>query len=497
MQMIYIYLNTFSLLIILILALLSYKNRDEKHSKVFLYIMIFVGIWTLATMLELIVDSFYLKVLFRNIIQFAMVCVSILNYWFVILYIEAKRVIYKHILRIFILLNTLAMILLFTDPIHHLLRSEVYLVYEQGSSTLMVSSTLLGMFFVIIRFVLMGFATMLLFGHLFKTFKNMRKQVSMIFIGFLLALLLLLLRQYWLEELGITVSMSIILTIPYLFIGIGFLKYDFLSVSPLAKEWVFDTLSEGIIVLSNTGKILESNISARRFMEECESLLDEDSLEEIHKSKKNTQYQIKIERPLSDMFFDVEVHHILAKNSKKKGSVVVIKEVTNQVNIQAELIQKANYDGLTQIYNKNALEKSYDLIKESPVSIMVIDINKFKIINDTYGHPVGDIVIVGIVDAMKKSIRKKDIIGRIGGDEFCIILTECSTELCHVISNRILENVYRQKYDVSCNLPLVEISIGAFTNITIGSKTFLDIYKQADLALYEAKEKGDNCAVIY
>jgi diguanylate cyclase (GGDEF)-like protein len=496
MQNIYIILNFVSLIIISLLGAISYKNKDEKCSKYFMCSMIFMMIWTLGTILELSTKTFQFKIFFRNIIQVGMAFVSISNYWFVISYTESDNKFYRGILRIFIILNIFAVALLFTDPIHHLMRSKVLMIQLNGRFDLLVTSTKLGTFFVLIRFVLFGFATILLFIYLAKTFKSMRKQVSMISMGYLIALILLVVKQYLLEEHGFSVPMSVIMCIPYIFIGVGVFRYDFLSISPLAKDWVINSLEEGIVVFSKDGNVLELNTAASIFLENYGHMLDKNKLSDIWKSVRDSVHHLEFDTESRTDYYEVKIHHLLMKNGRKKGAVAVIRNTTVEMLKQFELKEKAELDGLTKIFNRKTLEKKYEAIKNGPVSVMITDIDKFKKINDTYGHPVGDVVIIGVVEAMKKCICSNDLIGRLGGDEFCIILTECTKERCEDISNRIFNEIKYQRYNFDFEIPDIGISLGAFTNMEIGDMTFEDAYRHADLVLYEAKQRGGNCAVI-
>ncbi|WP_304508051.1 histidine kinase N-terminal 7TM domain-containing diguanylate cyclase [Anaerotignum sp.] len=489
-------MNVVSLIIISLLGMLSFKNRDEQCSKYFTYSMIFMIIWTLGTVFELSTHNFYLKVFFRNVVQFGMAFVSISDYWFVVSYTKSENSVHRAILCIFIILNILSMILLFTDPIHNLMRSKIYMLESNGDFDLIVTSTYLGAFFVQIRFILFGFATVLLFIHLAKIFRNMRKQVIMISMGCLLALVLLVAQQYWLQDHGFSVPMSVIMCIPYIFISIGVFKYDFLSVSPLAKDWVINSLEEGIVVLSKEGKILEANTAASIFLDDFGYMLDKNALYNIYNRVEDSVHQLKLETASGIYYYEVKIHHFLMKNGKRGGGVAVIRNITEQMVRQHELQEKAELDGLTQIYNRKTLEREYGALKNGSTSIMIIDIDKFKQINDTFGHPTGDAVILGVVEAMKKCIGNTDLIGRLGGDEFCIILKEGSTERCQDISNQIFEKIKFQRYEVACKLPNIQVSIGAATNLEVETIPFEDAYKKADDMLYTAKQKGGNCCVI-
>lgn len=497
MENIYIYVNSFVLVVIFAMIFLSLKHKEEEeHSTPFIFVLIFMSIWTASSTLELVFQSHSLKLLAINMTQFGMAFVSVCNYWFVMSYAGLEAKMHKVILKVFIVLNIIAMLLLFTDPLHHLLRSEVRMGLKNGVSKLMITPTAVGSIFIAFRFVLFAYATLVLSIFLFKTYKKMRHQVLTLLIGFLLALVLLVTKQYVLKEFGASIPMSTILILPYVFVGISIFRYDFLSISPVANEWIIDSLTDGIVVISRDGQIVEKNPSAEEFLNKFGSQVDIKAIMTQRNVLKDDIEQIVIKGNGELFYYEMTIHRLLTDKGMLRGSIGVIKDVTDQTRHNNDLMEKAELDGLTHVYNKMTFEKKYGLIQKSPISILIIDIDKFKLINDRFGHPIGDKVLLGIVDAMNRSIRKEDFIGRIGGDEFCLILTECSSDICSRIAKRILENVENQDYYVQETLPKITVSMGALTDINVDEKSFSDIYAEVDLALYEAKQKGRNCLVI-
>jgi diguanylate cyclase (GGDEF)-like protein len=495
MQVVYIWLNIVAFLMIAVLGVLSYKDKEEPASTYFMYSMFFMAIWTLGTICELSTSNFYWKVFFRDVVQLGMAFVSVSNYWFVVSYTKAVSKLHHAILRIFIVLNVIAMLLLFTDPIHHLLRSRVYLVESGGITDLMVTSTPLGFFFVLIRFVLFGFATVLLLIQLAKTFKQMRNQVITIFAGFFVALVLLLSKQYLLEQHGFSMPMAAILCIPYLFIGISVFNFDFLSVSPLAKDWVINSLEEGVIVLSKEGDVVESNTSANLLLNNFDAK-SKAALQDIYHSAGDGIHQIKVGTAADALYYEVAMHFLFTTSGKQRGAVAVIRNVTEQTMQQFALKEKAELDSLTRVLNRETLEKKYEMLERAPMGMLIIDIDQFKKINDTYGHPTGDRVIIRVVQIIKSCTRSGDLVGRLGGDEFCVILVGCTAEQCMQIANRITQEVTSQRDILTSALSGIGIcvSIGVCTGLNTGD-SFYDAYQWADAMLYKAKKRGGNCAV--
>ena len=157
----------------------------------------------------------------------------------------------------------------------------------------------------------------------------------------------------------------------------------------------------------------------------------------------------------------------------------------------------ANTDPLTGAYNRRYLnEFSFEYLKivkreNKDLSLLLIDLDDFKKINDTFGHEIGDIVIKKVVEISKNSIRESDLIIRFGGDEFIILLPNTNIQSARVVANKIINkiNEYNQndKFHFS-------VSIGS-AHYQINDDSIDNIILRADESLYEAKKIGKNCVV--
>ncbi|PLY08768.1 MAG: hypothetical protein C0626_13060 [Arcobacter sp.] len=157
---------------------------------------------------------------------------------------------------------------------------------------------------------------------------------------------------------------------------------------------------------------------------------------------------------------------------------------------------KASIDGLTKIFNKVAIKDMCEVwIDTKEFHLLVLDIDFFKKINDTYGHLCGDYILKDAINNIRKIISKKDYIGRIGGEEFMILLDEKNKENAINIAQRIRQNIENTIFDYGNNLLKITISIGVAKNI-LNKDTYETIYERADKALYKAKDEGRN-RVIY
>ena len=153
----------------------------------------------------------------------------------------------------------------------------------------------------------------------------------------------------------------------------------------------------------------------------------------------------------------------------------------------------AEHDPLTGLCNRGAYDA---LLAEHThnVALLLIDVDKFKEVNDTFGHDVGDAILKRVADALEHTFRSTDLPCRIGGDEFAVIMTDISPKLRHVVASKV-EAVADAVRDATQDLPGVTLSVGiAFSDAHEGED---DIYRAADHALYTVKERGRNGYAFY
>ena len=157
----------------------------------------------------------------------------------------------------------------------------------------------------------------------------------------------------------------------------------------------------------------------------------------------------------------------------------------------------ANTDPLTGAYNRRYLnEFSFEYLKivkreNKDLSLLLLDLDDFKKINDTFGHEIGDMVIKKVVEISKNSIRESDLIIRFGGDEFIILLPNTNIQSARFVANKIINkiNEYNQNKEFHFS-----VSIGS-AHYQVNDDSIDNIILRADESLYEAKKIGKNCVV--
>lgn len=214
---------------------------------------------------------------------------------------------------------------------------------------------------------------------------------------------------------------------------------------------------------------------------------------------------------IEEPYYDREGNLCWVSSSKRpifndKNEIVglfgISRDITKIKQLETELSQKANYDDLTGLYNRAFfLDQSchlLDLAKRNQldVALFFIDLDGFKLINDTFGHKAGDFVLETVAKRLTELLRKTDIIGRLGGDEFTVISSfDKDAASLDRIAKKIINSVNQpiqfqsKKLEVGCS-----VGISSFPD---HADNIDELVYKADKAMYQAKNSGKNRSVYF
>ena len=156
-----------------------------------------------------------------------------------------------------------------------------------------------------------------------------------------------------------------------------------------------------------------------------------------------------------------------------------------------QLTYSATHDALTGLYNRAAFDATYTGADKGAICMMIVDVDHFKTFNDQYGHDVGDRVLQCVAKVLRESFRSEDFVGRIGGDEFCVMMMHADSSLRQLVTDKIARA--NQRLKEADDVPSITLSVG----VAFGDRPNPqgDIFKDADTALYRVKRAGgDGCA---
>ncbi|MDD2266915.1 diguanylate cyclase [Sulfuricurvum sp.] len=279
-------------------------------------------------------------------------------------------------------------------------------------------------------------------------------------------------------------------------------------------EMIFENNASGIFVVNNSGQIMMAN---RRFCDIIGYSKDEllgqntqlihitqESYETVKEkfSVAHNNLSLKLEYTLKrkdQKYIDCEFFGAPIELEKQSvGIVWSILDITSEKKLQHQLEEQASTDYLTGLFNRRyftgRLEEEIFRVqrnKNNATALMMLDLDKFKNINDTFGHLAGDEVLKRFTSILKRNLRKTDISGRIGGEEFAVILPDTTIDRAVVLANRIREEVSNHTVKYGREKIIFTVSIG-LTVLSYEDSNFDTALARVDNALYSAKMNGRN-----
>jgi diguanylate cyclase (GGDEF)-like protein/PAS domain S-box-containing protein len=261
----------------------------------------------------------------------------------------------------------------------------------------------------------------------------------------------------------------------------------------------------GILILNADGRIRYVNPAAETLFDtpkdflvgyDIETLLDTDNLhiyrkehEKIYQGGETTFELLLSKTP--DFPKDVMITAITRVNEKKEPVEIIniMRDITQQKREEDELVHLTLYDSLTGIFNRSYYENELFRLSVTdyyPISIIIGDVDDLKGTNDKYGHAMGDRLLIQVSTILKTAFRPGDVIARIGGDEFAILMTDTNYRMMKQMLERIQTKV--KQANKQSDLPFsISISIGGATSFK--KSTLRNAIQKADMRMYEQKKK--------
>jgi diguanylate cyclase (GGDEF)-like protein/PAS domain S-box-containing protein len=177
--------------------------------------------------------------------------------------------------------------------------------------------------------------------------------------------------------------------------------------------------------------------------------------------------------------------------------VGIAEDITDKKQMESELHRLATTDVLTQSSNRRHffdcahLEFEQARKKGTPLAFLLLDIDDFKLINDTYGHPEGDNVLQRIAECGQAALRRGDVFGRIGGEEFAAVFPGCAPDMAMQVAERLQREIQRLSFSHDDQTFGITVSQG-LTSLTAEDESLDSLFARADAAMYQAKRQGKN-----
>ncbi len=302
-------------------------------------------------------------------------------------------------------------------------------------------------------------------------------------------------------------------------------RYRLLDLVPVARDQILECINDAVLVLDLQGRIVDINPAGEEMVclgeKEAVGKPAEELLQVPYRFSELLQdedsCQVEIEKPLPgkpEAIFELRISRLRLSGGNWVGILIVGRDVSERVAmvddreniireleaVQAELTRKVKYDFLTRVYSRQyfigvaAQEQNRALRYQRPLSLIMIDIDNFKRVNDSFGHEVGDRVLVDVARTIKAELRVVDILARFGGEEFVVLLPETGLLQARQVAEKIRMKVAAMKVagDDGDRGIQITVSLG-LTSLNRRVKGLDDLLRLADQAMYTAKADGRNC----
>jgi diguanylate cyclase (GGDEF)-like protein len=291
---------------------------------------------------------------------------------------------------------------------------------------------------------------------------------------------------------------------------VGLYRYQILDLIPVARAKLFEELPDGVMIIDSVQRVVDLNYNAANYLQvkmpvvglPIENVLSHwPRLTKLVRPAGN-RYHIELRGDSESIncWFRFDFIPMQERDKEPYGQMVIIRDITDRKKIDDKLKMLATTDDLTGLWNRRyflqAASREFSRAKRYGhyFSLMMIDLDHFKNVNDTFGHYAGDEVLKHVGFMIGKRFREADLAARLGGEEFGIILPDTGLESAYVLSESFRELIAA----TPCCFEDKEIYFTASIGVTVCSHdtaSVEEMLKAADQTLYEAKNLGRNRTV--
>ncbi len=498
-----------SSIILLGVWIYTFKYRRESSARIFLGLITCLLIWSIGVIFEFAAVELAAKILIANIqfIGILFIPIFMLSITIAITGHGNRFVPFLRPLAVFAIISIL---IIWTNDLHHLYRVNPRIDTETASFPILVNDYGLWFYYVQIPIAYLSYLLnlIILVRALRYSEKTYRMQAGTLLLSIVLPLLtdgLYILGFSPIPNLNLT---PVVFSISGLLLGWALFQYRLFDLGPLAYQLVIQNMQDGVIVLDLYERIVSLNPAAYQITKPTEEEALGQSITQIMPSWPTldhnevniytTHHRAPNDETEAESQYEILVSPIFNRTQKTIGRVITLRDVTQRVRLQQETQLLAATDSLTNVLNRRAFfEHMNDALQnavesQSTLAFIMFDIDNLKEINDRLGHHFGDAALVNVAQICQANLRKGEVVGRYGGDEFCILLPQTKLAESQQIAVRLHRalsnfNIAPEKGNIALTISMGIVEVSGAENTSIE-----DILRLADQALYQAKEAGKN-----
>lgn len=404
----------------------------------------------------------------------------------------------------------LILIVVWTDPWTGLFRGDVHIASGYPLPQLVFGDGIALWSYPIYAYAVLLLGTYFLAANFFTAPRIYRYQVATILLGVSIPWLTTVITMLQLAPYQLQDITPLSFAVSNLIVGWALFRYRLFDIVPVARDTLVENLRDGVIVLDNQLRVIDFNLAVQNtFFLSKSSVIGKSLAEMIPElgsiltaqkalAVEPVEFELETDGPLHRRLYEARFTQLLDNRSIQIGQILLLRDITEQRSVHEKLQQLAITDPLTGLFNRrHFFELANQEFKRTsrfghPLSILILDVDHFKSINDTCGHAAGDDMLLNLAQKCGEQLRSFDIMARYGGDEFILMLPETETEKASQTAERLRQVIESNRLETG-NRPLqATISFGVAT-LNAGDPAGLDeLIDRADTALYIAKNNGRN-----
>ncbi|MCW3792489.1 diguanylate cyclase [Paenibacillus sp. LS1] len=507
----YITLVATSAVLNVFLCLYTYFRRSEiPSSKVFILYTAALSIYTFGYAIELASNTLEQMKFWTTVEYIGMPFSASLGLILMIKY--TGRTLSKKVTAALFVIPSITLCMVATNDFHHLFYKKVWL---REDSPVPLMDIAVGQWYVVhgaFTFSCLLCACLILIGQWKHTKKMYRRQLLTLITSQIIPMVAAFLYLLGLTPGGMD-PVPVLMCITSAMYIWAILSSRLLTIVPIAKDSIFESMREGVIVLDSSNRLVDYNRSMRDMLPEINPTMIGRPLDDIWLNLAGETFPVEYGREglQMDLYwqlngetvcYQVRTSYVYNKDAQTVGSLIMLIDITEQRFLQEQLKQLAYFDGLTKIYNRTQfLHKGREILSEAhlnlqPASFILFDIDYFKRINDTYGHDVGDQAIIHVVSVCNRYLNPEMLFARYGGEEFVIALPNTSLQEAEKLAEQLRVALLNEPLDVQ-GVPIPLTSSFGVAQYNGGVDSLESLLRDADTALYESKRNGRNAVRVH
>ncbi|HET6597435.1 MAG TPA: histidine kinase N-terminal 7TM domain-containing protein [Anaerolineales bacterium] len=522
----YVVFSILSAIVTLIAAIAAWR-RSAPGASALRFLLLGMAIWSMSyatRWLDISVEAklFWFKVMFVGVTS-----IPTLFLIFALSFTRNESWLTPRNLGLLSLPPLLFLLLQWTNPYHHLMYQSLNIVQDNDSVVMEIIRGPWYLINVVYSYVVIGIGMFLLSQGALRSGPLYRYQYQMILVASLLPWAGNIFKELNFSSYGHLDLAPLTFGISGIIFALAILRTHFMDVVPVARSQLIETMQDGILVLDAQNRIVDINPAMEKFIKgKASSYLGKNAYEALQPWMGIDEMEIFSEKTIpldSFRYLDVRVTPLYDKNQLLNGRLMVFRDVTERKQVekrlrqandklqgqlieigmlQSKLREQAIRDPLTNLFNRRYLEETLErelsrAARENyPICLIMMDIDHFKRVNDTYGHEAGDLVLKAISEALSEHSRRGDFACRFGGEEFVVVMPNMNLETAYERAEHLRQslNLLRVPYEYYSLSVTISMGIACYPE---NGQTRETILRAADQAMYGAKEAGRDHILSY